>query len=325
MAPPAAGPPERDRPTPPGRTRAAGAPVARGGARLSDNGYALALMAPAAVFLAVFVAWPVIRLIVDSFFDVDALAGTRAFVGVGNYAKALGSPDFLAAAARTLGYTVLVVTAEFVLGLATALLFNALGERSRIFRTIFLYPLMIAPVVAGLLWRFLLIDNFGIVGAVLAQLGILDDPNQIGWLSNPDIVLFSVAIPDIWLTTSFMTLVLFAGLQNLPGDLIEAARLDGIGGWRLLTRIMLPLLRPVIAVALIVRGVDAAKAFDVILIQTNGGPEQASTTLSLLIYQTMVRFGEPGLASAMSVLYMIVMLVVAVVAIATIWRPGKET
>ena len=184
---------------------------------------------------------------------------------------------------------------------------------------------MIAPVVAGLLWRFLLIDNFGIVGALLARVGILSDPNQIGWLSNPDIVLFSVAIPDVWLTTSFMTLVLFAGLQNLPGDVIEAARLDGVGGWRLLTRIMIPLLRPVIAVALIVRGVDAAKAFDVILIQTNGGPEQASTTLSLLIYQTMVRFGEPGLASAMSVVYLIVMLAVAVVAITTIWRPGKDS
>jgi multiple sugar transport system permease protein len=292
---------------------------------MSNSRYALLLMAPAAVFLAIFVAWPVVRLLIDSFFDVDALAGTREFVGIGNYAKALTSPDFLAAAVRTVVYTVMVVTAEFVLGLATALLFNTLGDKSRIFRTIFLYPLMIAPVVAGLLWRFLMIDNFGIIGTLLANVGILSDPNQIGWLSNPNIVLFAVAIPDIWLTTSFMTLVLFAGLQNLPGDVLEAARLDGVGGWRLLTRIMVPLLRPVIAVALIVRGIDAAKAFDVILIQTNGGPEQASTTLSLLIYQTMARFGETGLASAMSVLYMTVMLVVAVVAITTIWRPGKET
>lgn len=292
---------------------------------MTDRRFALLLMAPAAVFLAAFVVWPLVKLVVDSFFNVDPLAGTRAFVGVGNYVKALTSSAFLAAALRTVVYTVIVVTFEFVLGLATALLFNTLGDRSRIFRTIFLYPLMIAPVVAGLLWRFLLIDNFGIVGALLARVGILTNPNQIGWLSNPNLVLFSVAIPDIWLTTSFMTLVLFAGLQNLPADVIEAARLDGVGGWRLLQRIILPLLRPVIAVALIVRGIDAAKAFDVILIQTNGGPEQASTTLSLLIYQTMVRFGEPGLASAMSVVYLIVMLAVATVAITTIWRPGKES
>jgi multiple sugar transport system permease protein len=292
---------------------------------MTDAQFAALLMAPAAVFLALFVAWPVVKLFIDSFFDVDPMAGTSSFVGVGNYVDALTSSDFQAASVRTVIYTLIVVTFEFSLGLATALLFHTLGKRSDIFRTIFLYPLMIAPVVAGLLWRFLMIDNFGIVGSLLAQVGILNDPNQIGWLSNPNIVLFSVAIPDIWLTTSFMTLVLFAGLQNLPGDVIEAARIDGIGGWKLLTRVMLPLLRPVIAVALIVRGVDAAKAFDIILIQTNGGPEQASTTLSLLIYQTMVRFGEPGLASAMSVLYLIVMLTVSVVAITTIWRPGKDT
>jgi multiple sugar transport system permease protein len=292
---------------------------------MTDGQFAALLMTPAAVFLAVFVAWPVVKLFIDSFFDVDPMAGTSSFVGVGNYVDALTSSDFQAASVRTVIYTLMVVTFEFSLGLATALLFHTLGKRSAIFRTIFLYPLMIAPVVAGLLWRFLMIDNFGIVGSLLAQVGILNDPNQIGWLSNPNIVLFSVAIPDIWLTTSFMTLVLFAGLQNLPGDVIEAARLDGIGGWKLLTRVMLPLLRPVIAVALIVRGVDAAKAFDIILIQTNGGPEQASTTLSLLIYQTMVRFGEPGLASAMSVLYLVVMLTVSVVAITTIWRPGKDT
>ncbi|WP_298132056.1 sugar ABC transporter permease [Micropruina sp.] len=292
---------------------------------MTDNQYSMLLMAPAAIFLAILVVWPVVKLVVDSFYNLDPLAGTSEFIGLGNYVDTLTSPDFQAAAGRTVVYTLLVVAAEFVLGLATALLFHALGQRSRVFRSLFLYPLMIAPVVAGLLWRFLLIDNFGIIGTLLANVGVLSDPNQIGWLSNPDIVLFSVAIPDIWLTTSFMTLVLFAGLQNLPGDVIEAARLDGVGGWRMLTRIMLPLLRPVIAVALIVRGVDAAKAFDVILIQTNGGPEQASTTLSLLIYQTMVRFGDPGLASAMSVLYMIAMLIVAVIAIGTIWRPGKES
>ncbi len=205
-----------------------------------------------------------------------------------------------------------------------ALLFAMLGKRSQIWRTFFLYPLMIAPIVAGLLWKFLMIDNFGLVGTLLHQAGILADPNQIGWLSDPSIVLFSVAIPDIWLTTSFMCLVLFAGLQNIPGDLIEAARLDGAKAPSLLFRIILPLLRPVIAVALVVRGIDAARAFDTILIQTNGGPDSASETMSLLIYRTMIRFGDPGLASAMGTIYLIAMLAVAFVAVTTIWRPGKD-
>ena len=292
---------------------------------MSDRRFALLLMLPAATFLAAFVAWPLLKFIADSFFEISPIAGgPREFVGFDNYAEAFASEAFQGAAVRTILYTAIVVTAEFVLGLAVALLFTALGRRSNGFRTLFMYPLMIAPVVAGLLWRFLLIDNFGIVNQLLFEWGILQSPDQIQWLSDPNIALFSVALPDIWLTTSFITLVLFAGLQNIPGDVIEAARIDGAGYPRLLFSIIIPLLRPVIAVALIVRGIDAARAFDIILIQTDGGPQGSTTTLSLLIYRTMTRFGEPGLASAMGTVYLIAMLAVSILAIALIWRPGRS-
>ncbi|BCW70787.1 sugar ABC transporter permease [Arthrobacter sp. NicSoilB8] len=294
--------------------------------RIPDRRFALFLMTPAAVFLAVFVAYPLIRLITDSFYKISPnVGGTREFIGLTNYIEAFSSEAFTGAGWRTLAYTTIVVTLEFTLGLGMALLFTMLGKRSQIWRTVFLYPLMIAPIVAGLLWKFLMIDNFGLIGTLLHQAGILENPNQIGWLSNPDIVLFSVAVPDIWLTTSFMCLVLFAGLQNIPGDLIEAARLDGARAPALLFRIILPLMRPVIAVALVVRGIDAARAFDTILIQTNGGPDSASETMSLLIYRTMIRFGDPGLASAMGTIYLLAMLGVAFFAVATIWRPGTDT
>jgi multiple sugar transport system permease protein len=283
-------------------------------------------MLPAALFLAVFIGWPLLQFVGDSFFTISPIAGgPREFVGFANYVTAFTSSDFGNAAWRTLVYTVIVVAFEFVLGLLVALLFTSLGNSSRVFRTIFLYPLMIAPIVAGLLWRFLLIDNFAIVNQILKAVGLIHSNDQIQWLSDPNIALFSVAIPDIWFTTSFITLVLFAGLQNVPGDVIEAARLDGARYPTILFRIVLPLLRPVIAVALIVRGIDAARAFDVIVIQTNGGPQQSTETLSLLIYRTMVRFGDPGLASAMGTVYLIAMLAVALVAILTIWRPGSET
>jgi len=293
--------------------------------RISDRRFALFLMAPAALFLAIFVAFPLFRLVADSFYKISPIAGgPRDFVGLDNYVRAFASEAFTGAGWRTLAYTLVVVTLEFALGLGMALLFTMLGKSSQIWRTVFMYPLMIAPIVAGLLWKFLMIDNFGLIGTLLHQAGILSDPNQIGWLSDPNIVLFSVAIPDIWLTTSFMCLVLFAGLQNIPGDLIEAARLDGARAPDLLFRIILPLLRPVIAVALVVRGIDAARAFDTILIQTNGGPQSASETMSLLIYRTMIRFGDPGLASAMGTIYLLAMLAVAFFAVATIWRPGKD-
>jgi multiple sugar transport system permease protein len=293
--------------------------------RISDRRFAVFLMAPAALFLAIFVAYPLFRLVADSFFKISPIAGgPRDFVGLDNYFRAFASEAFMGAGWRTLAYTLVVVTLEFALGLGMALLFTMLGRNSQIWRTVFLYPLMIAPIVAGLLWKFLMIDNFGLIGTLMHQAGLLANPNQIGWLSDPNIVLFSVAIPDIWLTTSFMCLVLFAGLQNIPGDLIEAARLDGARAPAMLFRIVLPLLRPVIAVALVVRGIDAARAFDTILIQTNGGPQSASETMSLLIYRTMIRFGDPGLASAMGTIYLLAMLAVAFFAVSTIWRPGKD-
>jgi multiple sugar transport system permease protein len=292
--------------------------------RLSNRGFAVLLMTPATVFLLALVAWPLVRLVVDSLYSSPVLGeGRRAFVGLHNYATAVGSSRVRDAALRTVGYTAFVVAAEFVLGLAVALLFHRLGEASRILRTVFLYPLMIAPIVAGLLWRFLMIDNFGILNVLLHRAGLIGSDHAIGWLSDPHLVLFSVALPDIWLTTSFMTLVLYAGLQAIPGEIYEAAALDGARGWRLLYRVTIPMLRPVIAVALIIRGVDAARAFDVILIQTNGGPQQASETLSLTTYLTMVRFGDVGQASAISVMFLLVMLIAAIVGIFTIWRPGS--
>lgn len=310
---------------PPAGTPALGPrPPRRERRQISDRRFALFLMLPAALFLAAFVLWPLVRFMYDSFFEISPFAGApRTFVGFDNYVTAFTSEAFQNASVRTIVYTLIVVVAEFTLGLAVALLFTALGQRSTVFRTLFMYPLMIAPVVAGLLWRFLLIDNFGIVNELLFRFGIISSPGQIQWLSDPNIALFSVAIPDIWLTTSFITLVLFAGLQNIPGEVIEAARIDGAKYPRLLFSVILPLLRPVIAVALIVRGIDAARAFDIILIQTDGGPQGSTTTLSLLIYRTMTRFGDPGLASAMGTVYLIVMLVVAIAAIMLIWRPGS--
>lgn len=283
------------------------------------------MIAPAALFLAVFVGWPILSFVRNSFYKVSPIAGgPKEFIGFDNYVSLMSSPTFVDSAWRTVVYTVVVVFFEFLLGFTVAMLFTVLGRRSAVFRTIFMYPLMIAPIVAGLLWRYLLIDNFGIVNALLERAGLLGDAHDIAWLSNPRIALFAVAFPDIWLTTSFITLVLFAGLQNLPADVLEAARIDGAGFWTILFRMVIPMLRPVIAVALIIRGIDAARAFDIIQIQTGGGPQDSTNVMSLLIYRTMVRFGDPGLASAMGTVYLIVMLAVAGLVVKWIWQPGGD-
>ena len=292
--------------------------------RMTDRRFQVALMAPAAVFLLLFVGYPVLRLFFDSLFEVKLLKpDEKVFVGLENYVTALTSAKFQNAALRTLVYTAITLTAELLLGFGIALLFNVLGRRSAIPRAIFIFPLMIAPIVAGLLWRFLLIDGFGIVNKLLFDISILNSPDQIAWLSSKDIVLFSVALPDIWLTTSFVALITYAGLQAISPEIFEAARVDGASALRTLRSITIPLMRPVIAVIIIIRGIDAARAFDVILIQTEGGPQSASEVLSLAIYREMIRFGNLGLASAVASLFLIGMLVFAIVVYRLLWAPAR--
>ena len=291
--------------------------------KVSDRTYALLLLLPAAIYLMVFVAYPLGLLVFNSLHEVKLLHPTdRSFVGLDNYVTALTSERVLGSAWRTLAYTLMALTAEFFFGFAVALLFNAFGKKSEIARAIFIFPLMIPPIVAGLLWRYMLIDNFGIVNWMLYWAGLLDNPSQIAWLSDTRIVLFSVALPDIWLTTCFVALVVYTGLQNIPADLIEAARIDGANAVQAFLHITLPLLRPVIAVVLILRGIDAARAFDVIWIQTEGGPRFASEVLSMYIYRSMIRYGDLGEASAVAALFLVALLAFSMIAFYSVWRPG---
>jgi multiple sugar transport system permease protein len=292
--------------------------------RITDRRFAALLMAPAAIYLLLFVGYPLVRLVVDSFYEVQLLTpDDRQFVGLQNYADAMTSARIQGAAWRTIVYTTITLTAELILGFGVALLFNAFGRRSEIARAIFIFPLMIPPIVAGLLWRFLLIDGFGIVNQILADVGILNSPDQIGWLSDKSIALYSVALPDIWLTTCFVALIVYAGLQNISPEINEAARVDGANPLQVLVRITIPLLRPVIAVVIILRGIDAARAFDVILIQTDGGPQFASELLSLNVYREMIRYGHLGQASATATLFLLGMLAFATVVYRGIWAPAQ--
>jgi multiple sugar transport system permease protein len=291
--------------------------------RLSNRTFVALLITPAALFFLVFVVYPLGLLIAQSVTNASLLQpGSGTFVGLANYSQALSSPEVLNSAGRTLVYTIVTLGAEFLLGLGSALLFNAIGTRSAFARTIFLFPLMVAPIVAGLLWKFMLISSFGIVNWGLTLLGMISSPQDIAWLSDPNLVLYSVTLPDIWLTTCFISLILFTGLQGIPPEVNEAARLDGAHPLRLFWNITLPLLRPVIAVAIIIRGLDAARTFDAIWIMTQGGPQHSSEVLSLYIYLDMIRYGRLGEAAAIATLFLIGLLVLSLSAYYIVWRPG---
>lgn len=279
------------------------------------------MLAPAVLFLGFLVAYPVALLVYNSFFEVELINPSgRLWVGLANYVDALTSKRILEAAERTLHYSVFALCFEFIFGFGAALLFSAIADRSHWHRTIFALPLMISPIVAGLLWRFLLVGDIGILNYGLTALGIIPDPRAINWLSDTDIVIYSVAFADIWLTTSFVALVSYAGLTNIPKDLLEAARIDGANAIKRFWHVTLPLMRPVIAVVVIVRGIDALKTFDLIWIQTQGGPRQASEVFSMNIYQRMVRYGDLGEASASATLFLVFMIALAGLAYWKIWR-----
>jgi multiple sugar transport system permease protein len=278
------------------------------------------LLLPSLAYLALFIGAPLVRLVQGSMMSDD---GTH-FVGLDNYVRAVVSDDVRAAFGRTCIYIVGVVSAEFVLGIIVALLFYWLGNRARFVRTIFLYPLMIAPVVAGIMWRFMLIDNYGIVNQLLAQLHVIPDPNAFSWLSDTRHSLIAVMLPDVWLTTSFVALVVFGALQTVSPEVLDAAKIDGAGMVRLAWNVLLPIIRPVIAAAFVIRGVDASQAFATIALETNGGPDSSSETLSLTIYRAAVRFSEPGFGGAMAIMFMILLIGAAGGAAWALWRPRSN-
>lgn len=292
---------------------------------MSEKRFVWMMLGPAVIFLIVLIGYPVFLLIYNSFFEVELInPDARSWVGLANYIDAFTSKRVAESAVRTIKYTTFALFFEFLFGFCAALLFAAIGKKSRWHRTVFALPLMVPPIVAGLLWRFLLIGDIGIFNYALTAIGLIDSPDAIRWLSDTDIVIYSVSFADIWLTTSFVALVSYAGLTNIPADLVDAAKIDGASALQRFWHITLPFMRPVIAVIVIIRGVDAAKTFDLIWIQTEGGPRHASEVFSMNIYQRMVRYGDLGEASALATLFLITMIILAIIAYLTIWRQENE-
>ncbi|GAA3314413.1 hypothetical protein GCM10020331_006860 [Ectobacillus funiculus] len=160
---------------------------------------------------------------------------------------------------------------------------------SQIIRTLLLSPLMLAPLVSGLIWKFMLNDQFGIINWGLYKLGILSDPHQILWLSDSKFSLLSTIIADVWLTTPFMMLIFFlAGIQGIPKSLYESAQIDGANKWQTFRYIIIPSLVPVATVALVIRIIDAARTFDIVWVLTQGGPGFfSSEVLSTYMYKNV--------------------------------------
>ncbi len=265
---------------------------------------------PAALVMGVALFYPVVQSILLSFQDweLGTPPESAAFVGFENYLSLMRDPQVLESAIVTLTFAFMVVVLEVLFGVALALLLERPILGMSFFRTIFILPMMVAPVVVGLVWRYMYNEQFGILNKIAKGIGI----GGIPWLSSPDMALTSVIIADVWQWTPFIFILAMAALQGLPASAIEASRIDGANPWQTIWFVKLPLMMPVIIVATLLRLIDAFKVLEVIYIMTDGGPGLSTEILSLHIYKTAFVSQQLGRASAMSNLLLAIVLTLSI-------------
>jgi multiple sugar transport system permease protein len=217
---------------------------------------------------------------------------------LGNFARLASDSFFLTAMAHTFVFAAAALVLEFSIALGLALLLNTQMRGRGFFRATLLVPMMLPTVVVGVVWRLMLNSNFGAINGTLKNFGI--NTESLTWTASPRLAFLSVIVVDVWQWTPFVFLVLLAGLQAIPQEPYEAAVIDGSSRWQTLRYVTLPLLKPAILIALLLRTMDLLRVFDQIFILTEGGPGFATETISLYIYRTAFRFFDFGYAAAMS-------------------------
>ena len=244
--------------------------------------------------------------------DLDLLSAAKArFIAGGNYVRIFTDPALFRSLLNTTVYTLTSVVLEILAGLALAVLLNKKLYDGGIFRTLLTMPLFVAPVVVGLQWRFLLINEYGILNYLLGLIGI----HGPQWLGSPAPAMASVVIADSWLVTPFAMLVILAGLQGIPLELLEAASIDGAGRWQRFAAITWPMLRPAVGVILLIRTIDAIRVFDLVWILTGGGPASATEMLSTLTYRIGFQYLKIGQAAALAMTVVLILCVLSTVLI----------
>lgn len=260
------------------------------------------LLAPMLLMMLLLTAWPLGRTLWLSFTDA-ALVGndiTPAWVGADNFIYALTDPDFQAALWRTLYFTLVSVAFEGMIGVLVALLLNQKFHGRNVLRVLVILPWALPTIVNATMWRLNFNPDYGSINALLTQLGVID--HYRSWLGDPASALNAVMLADIWKNYPLITLLTLAALQSIPDDLYEAARLDGASAWRRFRAITLPAILAPLAVALVLRTIDAFKVFDIIYVMTRGGPMDSTKTLSFFVYQESFSYLRAGSGAAYAVL-----------------------
>jgi multiple sugar transport system permease protein len=238
------------------------------------------------------------------------------FVGLANYTRFADDPEFSRAVVVTTLFTAGAVLVEFLAGLGLALLFAQPFKFLRPIRVLLLLPLFVVPVVGATMWRVIFHPELGVLNYYLAAVGL----GPLPWLSDPRLALVSITLVDAWRTIPFMFLVMYAGLEVLPSELFEAAAVDGASAWQSFRHITVPLLTYIMLLAILIRGMDAFREFDIIFVLTGGGPGTATQTMQMLNYRAF-GLGHMGEANAIGIVTLIIVAVMCFVLMRAVLRP----
>ncbi|MFK7859618.1 MAG: carbohydrate ABC transporter permease [Granulosicoccus sp.] len=259
----------------------------------------LVLVMPAIIILSAVVLIPLLLSLYSSFTAYRLTRPDSLFKWIGeyNYVKVAGDANFWWAFGRTVFLLTIALNLELLLGLGLALLVNKVTWGQRWLRTIMMFPMMFSPILVGFQFKFIFNDNVGLVNNALQSLGITDQ--AIAWLVDGKLAMFSIIFAEVWMSTSIFAILILAGLFAIPRDPLEAAKVDGCTPWQSFRHITLPFLMPFIYIALAIRSLDVARAYDIVHIMTNGGPARRTELLWTLIGRTGYVDAKMGLANAM--------------------------
>lgn len=283
--------------------------------------WAWILLAPALVTLAVVAGWPLVATIRLSFTDANLLSldEKARWIGLTNFMAVLRDPDWWVAVKNTLVFSVCSVSLETLLGLGIALVLNQTFRGRAWLRAAVLVPWAIPTVISARMWTWMFNDLYGVINAILLKVGIVHEP--IAWLANGTTSMAAVIFVDVWKTTPFMALLILAGLQLIPKDVYEAAKIDSNSDSRTFFHITLPLLMPTLAVAVIFRTLDALRIFDLVYVLT--GNTTNAATMTVYARQRLMEFQEFGYGSAVSVLIFVFIGIFTAIYL-RLARPGRE-
>ena len=278
---------------------------------------AFVLLAPALLALGAVAVWPVLATVWLSLRRVFVVFQDDRFVGLANFAFVLEDARFLSALGNTLYFTAVAVALETALGLGFALLLHRRAPGHGVLRASVLVPWAIPTVVSAKLWALLFDPTLGVITRVLP----VEDGTLLG---VPGWAMHAAILVDVWKTTPFVALLLHAGLSSIPEDVHRAAALDGAGPVRTFVKITLPLLRPTIAVTVVLRALDAFRVFDAVYVLTDGGPANTTETLSIYAYKTLMRSGDFGYGSALGVVTFVCVIALGLVLARVLGARGAE-